>query len=97
MSRLLLNSFIAVLLGACGGGGGGGGLNGRQPDMNPGLPEMVSVAPEATGDGWSVSTPAAEGLVAGQLQSTLESIRDGSYPGVDAMLVIRHGKLVAEG
>jgi len=97
MSRCWLNMSVVVLLAACGGGDGGGGLNGREEDSNPGLPETISLAPHDTGDGWPVSTPAAEALAAGPLQSALEAIRDGSYPGVDSMLVVRHGRLLVEG
>ncbi len=88
-----------ALLVSCGGGdgGGGGGLNGREPEVNPGLAEVVSVAPENIGDGWTPSTPAAEGMDSNGVRATLESIRDGDWPGVDSMVVARHGRLVAEG
>jgi CubicO group peptidase (beta-lactamase class C family) len=93
-------ALMAALLAGCGGGGDGGnpyGHNGREPDINPGLPPAISIAPEDVGDGWSVSTPAAEGLRDQDLQSTLELIRGKNWTGVDSMLVVRHGKLVAEG
>jgi len=90
--------MAAALLTACGSGGeSAGGLNGREPDVNPGLPQAISVAPENTGDGWSPSTPAAEGLDTNGVQGALEAIRDGGYLGVDSMVVVRHGRLVAEG
>jgi len=102
MRYILLTA--AVLLTACGGGGGdngggggGGGRNGRPPDINPGLPATISVTPENTGDGWTPSTPAAEGLDSARIQAALEAIRDGNYLGVDAMVVVRHSRLVAEG
>jgi CubicO group peptidase (beta-lactamase class C family) len=85
----------ATVLAACGGGDGGN--NGRTPDVNPGLPATISVAPENTGDGWTPSTPAIEGMSAAELQGTLELIRDKTFTKVDAMVVARHGKLVAEG
>jgi CubicO group peptidase (beta-lactamase class C family) len=93
-------ALTAALLAGCGGGGDGGnpyGINGRPPDVNPGLPPTLSIAPEDIGDGWSVSTPAAEGMRSQDLQATLELIRGGNWSGVDSMLVVRHGKLVAEG
>jgi CubicO group peptidase (beta-lactamase class C family) len=96
MQRKLIIVTVALLT-ACGGGDGGGGLNGREPDVNPGLPETLSLAPETTGDGWTVSTPANEGMSAAPLQGALEAIRDGSYSNVDSMVVVRHGRLVAEG
>jgi CubicO group peptidase (beta-lactamase class C family) len=75
----------------------GGGDNKFPRDDNPKLSETVSVSPENTGDGWPVSAPAAEGIDANGLLTTLENIRDGRFPGVDSMLIVRHGKLVAEG
>lgn len=95
MRRNLLSMTAAALLAACGADGGGN--NGRPPDVNPGLPASLSVAPENTGDGWVPSTPAAEGMSAAELRGALESIRDKTFTKVDSMLVARHGKLVAEG
>lgn len=65
-------------------------------DRNPGLAATISIAPESTGDGWPVSTPAAEDIDANALTAAMEVIRDGRFPRVDSMLVARHGKLVAE-
>src|SRR5690349_4292055 len=93
-SKLIMVTAAAVLA-ACGGGDGGN--NGRTPDVNPGLPATISVAPENTGDGWTPSTPASEGMSAAELQGTLELIRDKTFTKVDSMVVARHGKLVAEG
>ncbi len=90
--RHYLITLTPVLLAACGGGG-----NGPAPDANPGLPATISVAPENTGDGWNSSTPASEGVSAVQLQATMELIRDRTFSGVDSMLVVRHGRLIAEG
>jgi CubicO group peptidase (beta-lactamase class C family) len=77
---------LALALAACGGGNSG-----------PDEPEQVFTTPQDTGDGWTVSTPAAEGMVAEEIAAALAAIRDGDYPGVDSLVVIRHGKLVAEG
>ena len=90
-----LGLAASALLASCGGGDGGPGAWER--DANPGLPEMVTVAPENTGDGWTPSTPTAEGMDSTALLATLEAIRNGEYRGVDSMVVIRHGRLVAEG
>lgn len=95
----LLGSLLAVMASAC-GGGGGGDSEGRSigaPEPNPGLPETTTLAPENTGDGWAVSSAAAENLDADVLIPLLASIRDGSYPGVDSMVIARSGRLVAEG
>jgi CubicO group peptidase (beta-lactamase class C family) len=86
---LALGSFMA----SCGGGGG----HGPQPDANPGLPQTVTTAPSNTGDGWAVSTPAAEGMDSRSVLNNLEGIRDGFFSGVDSMVLVRHGRLVAEG
>src|SRR5687767_7415867 len=95
MKTLLLVS--CAFLASCGGGDGGGGSTGLAPEVNPGLPEVLSIAPENLGDGWTPSTPAAEGMDANGVRATLESIRDGDWPRVDSMVVVRHGRLVAEG
>lgn len=73
-----------------------GGFSGPAPDDNPGLSPYVSVSPENTGDGWPVSTPDAEGMDTQRLISGLESIKDGSYAGVDSVIIARNGRLVAE-
>ena len=97
MRRNLLMVAAAAWMAAACGGGDGGGNNGRGPDVNPGLPASLSVAPENTGDGWIPSTPASEGMSSAELQGTLELIRDQVFTKVDSMVVARHGKLVAEG
>src|SRR5687768_9219640 len=55
------------------------------PDEVPGAPPSLSIAPEATADGWATSTPAAEGIDAAGIEDILRSIRDGRYPRVDSM------------
>jgi CubicO group peptidase (beta-lactamase class C family) len=95
-SLTVVVTAVGWLVVACGGGHGGGN-NGRAPDVNPGLPATISLAPENTGDGWTPSTPASEGMSAAELQGTLELIRDKTFTKVDSMVVARHGKLVAEG
>jgi CubicO group peptidase (beta-lactamase class C family) len=95
--RVLLLTVWA-LLGSCGDGSGGDATgHGPQPDANPGLPETVSVAPVNTGDGWTVSNPTAEDMDSSAMLSMLESIRDGRFAGVDSLVIVRHGRLAAEG
>lgn len=54
-------------------------------------------APDRLDDGWEVSTPAAEGMDAGALDRIFEDFfREDRYPTARALLVARHGKLVAE-
>jgi len=67
------------------------------PSGNPNTPATVSVAPQDTGDGWSVSTPDAEGMNLEATRGALEAVRDGRHTGVDSLLIARHGRLVAEG
>jgi CubicO group peptidase (beta-lactamase class C family) len=67
-----------------------------KPDQNPGLAASLSVAPEDTGDGWPVSTPAVAGIDPDRVLAAMQFIRDGGAKGVDSMLVARHGQLVGE-
>jgi CubicO group peptidase (beta-lactamase class C family) len=58
----------------------------------------VTLAPPATADGWAVSTPAAEGLDAATLAGAFRAVEeDRALATVRALLVVRHGRLVAEG
>jgi CubicO group peptidase (beta-lactamase class C family) len=88
---------LPLLLTIVSGCGGGGDSSDPPRDQNPGLQAMVTDSPENTGDGWQVSTPAAEQLDASQVLKALQDIRDGNAAGIDSVVVIRHGRLVAEG
>ena len=89
---------LPVLIGALAVIGCGDDRNGENPGFSrPGTAPMHTLAPEPAGDGWLVSTPEAEGMDAERLGAIFESIRNGSFPGVDGMLVIRNQRLVAEG
>lgn len=89
----------SLLLAACGSSGGGHNSSAgiREPDPSPGLPESLTLTPDDTGDGWTVSSPGAEGMDPDALLAGLTTIRDGTYPGVDGAVIVRHGRLVAEG
>jgi CubicO group peptidase (beta-lactamase class C family) len=99
----LTNHFSSkVLFGACVlsallSGCGGGGDSGLEPDTPPGAPEALTITPENIGDGWRVSTPAAEGMDGSVLLAGLQAIRDGDYPRVDSMVVVRNDAVIAEG
>lgn len=104
--RILFPALLALLaLAGCGGGGDGSAGPGPgidDPDQvyvvpNPGLPETYSLAPEDLGDGLPVSTPDAEGLDSLSLSAAMRSLETGVYSGVDSMVIVRHGRLVAEG
>ncbi len=85
-------ALMIMLAAGCGGGEGS-----DYPDFdNPGAPASISLAPDATGDGWQTSTPGAENLDAAALASVLNSIRDGHFPGVDGVVIARNQRLVAE-
>jgi CubicO group peptidase (beta-lactamase class C family) len=78
-------------------GCGGGDDKGPLPDRPPGAAAMVTVTPADTGDGWQISTPAAENMDPAQVLGVLEAIRDGSLGGIDSLVIARNGRLVAEG
>jgi len=90
----MLGLTICALVGACGGGSHDTGL---EPQMNPGLPEVVTITPESTGDGWRVSTPEAEGMDGTMLMAGLQAIRNGDYPKVDSVVVVKNNAVIAEG
>jgi len=48
------------------------------------------------GESWPVSSPEAEGIRASALDSLVADMEAGVYGLVDALLVIRHGKVVAD-
>lgn len=93
MSRKFPAAILTILLAAGCGGGGSGNPGFERPDS----PVNVTLTPPNTGDGWSTSTPAAEGLDEAQLTRVFDSIRNGVFPGVDSMVVIRNQRIVAEG
>jgi len=95
VSIRLVTWAVCVLLAACGGGGGGD--SGLEPDIPPGAAEVVTITPESIGDGWRVSTPEAEGMNGSVLLGGLQAIRDGDYPKVDSMVVVKNGAVIAEG
>lgn len=46
------------------------------------------------GDGWAVSSPAAEGLDPEKLDVMVAAIEAGEFTGVDSVIIARHGRLV---
>jgi CubicO group peptidase (beta-lactamase class C family) len=99
---LLLGALLGICASGCRTGAGSRDLDQAfagppPPDANSGLPPLISLSPEHTGDGWTVSTPAAEGLDESPLAELMEDLRANAHPGVDSLLVVRHQRLVAEG
>jgi CubicO group peptidase (beta-lactamase class C family) len=89
----LISCVSALFIAGCGGGD-----SSEYPDYeNPRQPATFTLSPESTGDGWDVSTPAAEGMDAALLSGVFESITRGTFPGVDSVVVARNQRLVAEG
>jgi CubicO group peptidase (beta-lactamase class C family) len=89
---------LGFLLTACGGGDVQDPiLLGPADPGNPGLPATSTLEPVDTGDGWSASTPAAEGIDGSILSGIFTGMSGGQYPKVDSMVVARNGALVAEG
>ena len=68
-----------------------------QPDKTPGAAAAISVAPEATSDGWRTSTPGAEGMDEKPLLELMQGIRDGAMTDVDSIVIAKNNKLIAEG
>lgn len=101
--RIVLAQALALALGLLLSGCGGGDvqqpllLGSANPDDNPGLPPVATLAPEDTGDGWHPSTPATQAIDDSALSGSFDSLRAGRYPKVDSMVVVRNGRLVAEG
>jgi CubicO group peptidase (beta-lactamase class C family) len=59
-------------------------------------PAPTSAVPLQTGDGWQTASPAQVGLDARKLDRAAARIRDGTYPDVHGLLVVKDGKLVFE-
>lgn len=82
---ILAAAFLGMGLGGCG-----------LTDLPLKLDYDGSV-PEALSDGWQVSTPEAEGFDAVALEAVYRDLFvEEHYPTVQSLLVVRHGKLVAE-
>lgn len=64
---------------------------------DPPLKVRGSTSPPETGDGWPVSTPAAEGLDPRSVEGALELFySDTTFHDALALVVARHGRLVVE-
>lgn len=73
------------------------GYPGPAPDFNPRAPAMISTAPDDIGDGWATSSPAAEGVNEEVLANALAKFEMGEHPGVNGVVVVKGGRLIAEG
>jgi CubicO group peptidase (beta-lactamase class C family) len=64
------------------------------PDLKVGY---EGYEPETLNDGWEISTPEAEDMDREALERVFRDLfREDRYPTVRALLVVRHGRLVAE-
>lgn len=62
------------------------------------LKTAFNMAPADQGDGWAVSTPGAEGLDDASIERVYGIVfRENEYRTALSLLIVRHGKLVAEG
>ena len=59
-------------------------------------PGPTAGAPPAAGEGWDVAGPGDVGLDAAMLDEAAALIRDGTYPHVHSLLVVKDGKLAFE-
>jgi CubicO group peptidase (beta-lactamase class C family) len=76
----------AALLVACGGG--------TRPS---GTSTIVSGAPTAIDDGWTLSSAGAEGLDAAGMAALSGAIASGQYGQVDGLVIARNGRLCFDG
>ncbi|MBW2540628.1 MAG: hypothetical protein JRF15_00930, partial [Deltaproteobacteria bacterium] len=76
--------FCAFALAACG------------PSSTPEPPAESASAFSWPGEDWQVSTPEREGLDARAIAQLDEEFRAGKHGYVDAMLIIRNGRMVFE-
>ena len=84
---------IVVLTALLVSAGCGGGSSGGAPP--PPAPEIYSYAvPEDIGDGWQVGDLAAEGFDAQMIVDMMNSVLDGSYPGIDSVAIVRNNRLL---
>ena len=68
----------------------------EQPEAGQPVHHPPEASPEATGDGWSVSTLRAADIDPEPIGLLLQAIETGTYTKVDSILVARNGELVLE-
>ena len=87
MSKIILYlslSFFLVLQPAC------------MKEENLNRP-YTGYAPEIIGDSWMISNPEAENMDSQMIEQVyLDFFNEGRYPTAQSLLIVRHGKLVAE-
>ena len=87
--RLAVTAVLYLVIAGCGGGGGG------DSSVVPAPPQpWTYTAPLVNGDGWEVSTLAAEGMDQARITTMMERIHDGTYPGIDSIAIARNNRLV---
>ena len=94
MYRIITKLAVLVAIVLASGGCGGGSSGGTPPPPAP-PPEPFSYSvPEDIGDGWPVGDLAAEGFDTQMIVDMMDSVLDGSYPGIDSVAIARNGKLL---
>ena len=86
-ARTLVLLIAAVGVAACGGGSSGG----SQP---PPVAEFSYEAPADFGDGWQVGNLADEGFDTQLIVDMMNQVLDGSYEGIDSVVIARNNKLL---
>lgn len=84
--RITLFLALCWAIAACGGGGGG-------VATPPPAPWSYAV-PLDIGDGWTVANLTDEGMDLGRIQTMMDRIHSGTYPGIDSVAITRNNKLV---
>lgn len=61
-------------------------------------PDFYDFQPVSSGDGWETSSPEFEGFDPTRIQNVYDRLfSEDRYPTVRSLLIVRHGRLVAEG
>ncbi len=89
--KLFTTAATLILLGACGGGGSGGGST---PSAPPITSTYTYTAPVNANDGWTVTNVSSAGMDVAPIESMMQGILDGTYPGIDSVTVAHRGNLI---
>ena len=88
-ARTLILLIVAIGVTSCGGDGGR-----PPPPPPPPVEEFSYEAPADTGDGWQVGDLADEGFDTQMIIDMMNQVVDGSYEGIDSVVIARNNKLL---